>query len=484
MDKKTIILLLPVILLSMSLLVHIGEEESDHTSNHTGIENEYDVNLPEGHESSEQTAIYDGSQRFYSPESLERENYDCSTEADGCVRRELDNTYTECEEVYSPEGDIEDYCETSTLTETVSLKTDERLNHITAPITDQELNIKTHGETFGEDFEFIEPWDVEPLTEDRYLVTGLNGHVYDVKDEEVVVHELDVLETGPRESDQEDPYTGLMGSTRHPEFDENRKIYLHYAYKNSEMQGDEVVLNRVSKFELGRENESLERQETIIDELPGKQYYHGGRLTTGPEERYLYVTTGSALHQEAQNTSFLGGKVLRLNLDGSVPADNPYDNAVYAKGLRNPQGIDFEPETGDMVVSQHGPHRRDNLAKVNKSSNFGWPEPCEKSNPGADYGEEFLCTQTWTLAPSGITYVDDEDHSWHKSVFIAGLRGKHVHRVDFEDGEAIKNEVFWFNGLQTDPYDNYGNRIRDVEYIGGELLVLHDNAFLTRITPG
>lgn len=478
--------LIPILILAIvlgSVILTMVSDNNEYDMEKVLVNNSYNVNLPEGQKTPENTVINDGSQRYYFNKRNADQAYDCSTDELGCVPFQPNQTYLECEEVYTPKKSMENYCYTTNDTSTVTLKTDERLNHITAPITNEKLNVTTHDQLLGENFEFGRPWDLEFINDDRYLVSGLNGHLFDVKDGDIKIYKIDVQERGPENSWQTNPYTGLMGVTAHPNFTENQQVYLHYSYDKTYNTREPFVLNKVSRFQLDRENQSMSKLDTVIDEIPGRNYYHGGRMKFGPENEYLYITTGAAIYEWAQNTSFLGGKILRLKPDGSIPSDNPYGNEIYAKGFRNPQGIEFNPETETMFTSQHGPMRKDNIAKVGRGANLGWPNHCERSDPNAEIGEEVFCAQTWTLAPSGMAFVDDKSHPWYNDLFIASLRGNQVHRISFDGSEVTGNEIFWFNGFQAEPYENKANRIRDVEFKNNSLWVLHDDSYITKIEP-
>ena len=465
--------------------------------NKTAIDNKFNVTLPKGFNLSDNYTIYDGSARYYLKAEYDRESFDCSTEERGCVLFNPTKTYLECQVAYgsaeSGEDFMQDNCVLSNKTKPVTLRTDDRNNDITAPLTDQEYEV-IKSRSFGKDIQrptvgsdflnrdayFVNPWDLAHLEEDRYLVTGIPGEVNDVKNGKNVKYEIEVLEEGPMDSPlDDDPYTGLLGAVPHPNFSQNSIVYLNYAYEVA--QGN-TTHTKVSKFRLDRDEQEIEKLDTIIKGIPGRLYYHGGRMRFGPEERFLYITTGAADYSRVQNNSYLGGKLLRLYPNGSIPQSNPYGNEVYASGLRNPQGLAFNPETGDPYISQHGPWRRDVIAEVDKGSNLGWPENCKRSYPEAEKGEEILCPQTWTLAPSGITFVDDKDHKWYGDLFIAGLRSRQIHRIDMDGEKALKNEIFWFNGMNSDPYPNYYNRLRDVEFIDGDLWVLHNKGAITKLS--
>lgn len=466
--------------------------------NKTVVDNEYNVTLPNKLNLSRTPRILDGSLRYYFDTKVDRQSYDCSSnDKKGCVPFEPERTYLECRVNYIGDKPLdslmEEYCVLTNNTNSVTLRTDDRVNDITAPITDadyevlkgqefdQGSSIPSDGSEFlSTDVRFENPWDLTFLNKDRYLVTGTDGEINDIKNGEYVEYNIDVLEDGPKEAGiDDDQYTGLLGVVEHPNFSNNNIIYLNYAYEVAE---GNTTFSKVSKFRIDREEREIKKLDTIIDSIPGRLYYHGGRMRFGPNDNFLYISTGAADYFEAQNNSYLGGKILRLHPNGSIPENNPYDNPVYAKGLRNPQGMDFHPETGNLYISQHGSWRRDNIAKIEKGTNLGWPDPCNRSHPDGEGGEELLCTQTYTLGPSGITFVDKKGHEWFGDIFVSTLRGDHLHRLDMKSGRAIKNEVFWFNGYKSDPYPNHFNQLRDVEFKNGDLWILHEWGGITRLS--
>jgi glucose/arabinose dehydrogenase len=176
---------------------------------------------------------------------------------------------------------------------------------------------------------------------------------------------------------------GLMGMALHPNFAENHLVYLAYAYRQS--NGDQRV--RIARY---RENGvSLIEPKTIIENIPAARYHSGTRLRFGPDGK-LYITTGDATNQsEAQKLSTLAGKTLRLNDDGSIPAENPFVNQkdarpeIWTYGHRNAQGMDFQPDSGLMFQTEHGPSLIDGVSLFKRSGgdevnvvergrNYGW----------------------------------------------------------------------------------------------------------------
>ena len=196
--------------------------------------------------------------------------------------------------------------------------------------------------------------------------------------------------------------TGLMGLAVDPAFAENRRIYVCYTVS----AGDGTLMNRIAALtEAEGKGAGLS---VLVDSIPGGIYHDGCRLKFGPDGK-LYATTGDATGTPAdagaaQATGSLAGKVLRLNSDGSVPADNPFPGSyVWSLGHRNPQGLAFEPGTGRLIATEHGTGGTGNneLNLIERGHNYGWPTVIgaaadHRFTPPLFVGED---------APAGATFV-------------------------------------------------------------------------------
>src|ERR1041385_7098308 len=171
--------------------------------------------------------------------------------------------------------------------------------------------------------------------------------------------------------------SGLMSLALHPQFASNHWLYLSYAYSAS---GQQVRVVRYRETPNG-----LTDRKVMIENIPAAQFHAGCRLRFGPDGK-LYVTTGDATQRElAQQLNSLAGKILRLNDDGTVPADNPFVGRgdarpeIWAYGSRNSQGIDFQPGTNNLFETEHGPSGfdgpggGDEVNIIDKGKNYGWP---------------------------------------------------------------------------------------------------------------
>jgi glucose/arabinose dehydrogenase len=261
------------------------------------------------------------------------------------------------------------------------------------------------------------PWEVVALDEGRYLVTERTGDLVLIEDgEHHTIEEFDELE---------DPFLGeggLLGITVHPNFEENGYVYVYLTVDR------ESVENTVRRFELDTENYELADETVIIDGIPSGRIHNGGRITFGPEG-HLYLTTGDSNNPDLpQDTDSTAGKILRLNDDGSIPESNPFGNAVYSYGHRNPQGLTWD-EAGRLWATEHGANARDELNIIERGGNYGWPTITGTETSPEMKSPVFTSGAYETWAPAGIAAHDG-------SVFFAGLRGERLYEATTTGGRV------------------------------------------------
>lgn len=274
------------------------------------------------------------------------------------------------------------------------------------------------------------PWELVFTSSDRMLVTERPGRIRAIIDGQLLpksLIELADVATGSEE--------GLMGMALSPDYESNRQVYVCYAYESSGGIADRVM-------SLTDEGNELVPGEVVIEGIPAAQFHAGCRIKFGPDGK-LYVTTGDATDGEiAQDLESLGGKILRLNEDGSVPDDNPYPNSyVYSYGHRNPQGIDWNPENRALYSTEHGPSGfdgpggGDEVNLIRAGQNYGWPlVHHEESREGM---VDPLITFTPAVAPgSAMIYSGDVFPQFKGDLFFGGLRGEGVYRVEINDQSA------------------------------------------------
>lgn len=266
------------------------------------------------------------------------------------------------------------------------------------------------------------PWSLAFLPAGDLLVTERTGQMRRVGSSGKVY---------PIAGVHEDGEGGLLGVALHPNFAKNSRLYLYFTTdKNGE------VSNTVREYTLKKDTLTFTR--TIVEHIPAAWNHNGGAVAFGPDDK-LYVTTGdSANGKLAQDKTSLAGKILRMNDDGSVPGDNPYDNLVWSYGHRNPQGIAWDKD-GKLWEVEHGPSNetaglgggRDELNLIEKGANYGWPEIMGSETkegmrtPVANSGVD----ETW--APSGMAY-------YNGSLYFAGLRGQTLYEAKIMDDNKVK----------------------------------------------
>jgi glucose/arabinose dehydrogenase len=220
---------------------------------------------------------------------------------------------------------------------------------------------------------------------------------------------------------------GLLGLALAPDFARTGFIYVYHTYEHGGRLWNRVVrlVDRNSRGQIDR---------VIFDGIPGAVVHDGGRIKFGPDGK-LYITTGDARQPaQAQDRAALGGKILRISPDGSIPDDNPFAGSpVYTLGHRNPQGLAWHPQTKTMYESEHGPTGefglccRDKVNVIEAGKNYGWPDVAGRGgapkfvDPIADSGT----TDTW--APSGI--LVPLRGPWQDSLLVAELRGVSLRRL-------------------------------------------------------
>lgn len=251
---------------------------------------------------------------------------------------------------------------------------------------------------------------------------------------------------------------GLLGMVQHPDFLTNGQFYVVYNYNNGTNYREKMV-------QLKYTNNNIQVVSTIIENVPASGIHNGSRLwITNEAVPKLFMTTGDAsVQNNAQNTTSLSGKTLRFNLDGSIPADNPFAGSpVWSFGHRNPQGM--VEVNGNIYTSEHGPSIEDEVNIIEKGRNFGWPNvngPCD------DPGEITFCTANnvkppiWssggsTIAVSGLDYYSNSRIAvWQNSLLMATLKDASLRILTLStDSRSIVNQQTFFK--------NRFGRIRDI----------------------
>lgn len=276
---------------------------------------------------------------------------------------------------------------------------------------------------------------------------------------------------------------GLLDVVLHPDFENNAWVYL--AYSDETPQG---LTTRVMRGQL--QGHQLVDQQAIFEALPrssGGRHF-GGRMVFDAQG-HLYISVGDRGEMErAQNGLDHAGTIIRLNDDGSIPADNPFvgnnqvNDEIYTLGNRNPQALTLHPETGQVWSTEHGPRGGDEINLIQAGLNFGWPEVTH----GINYSGTRITHMTerdgvaspllhWTpsIAPSGMVfYTGDEFPSWQGQILNGALKDRLISRVSVtktSEGYQLEEQERFLQG--------FGQRIRDIRQSPeGEVWLLTDHA--------
>ncbi|MEW5929023.1 MAG: PQQ-dependent sugar dehydrogenase [Gemmatimonadota bacterium] len=271
------------------------------------------------------------------------------------------------------------------------------------------------------------PWDLGFAPDGRIFVTEREGRIRVVESGGLRPEpwaELDVAAVGE---------AGLTSIAVAPDFARSGAVYVLGTFR-----GGGGLENRVVRL-VDRGGRGADPR-VVVGGLPAERVHAGSALDFGPDGM-LYVTTGDAREPpRAQDPRSLAGKLLRYRPDGSVPPDNPSGGSpVYALGLRNSQGIDWNEE-GELFASEHGPsgfanegdrEGHDELNHLRPGGNYGWPEVAGLAGGGRFAAP--LAAWTPAVAPSGLAiYRGDAFPAWRGDAFLGALRGEQLIRVELE----------------------------------------------------
>lgn len=247
---------------------------------------------------------------------------------------------------------------------------------------------------------------------------------------------------------------GLLGMVLHPNFSSTPQVFVAYNY-NSGGYREKIV-----RFTYT--GSSLINPITILDNINAASIHNGCRLLITPDLK-LFITTGDASNQSfPQNTSSINGKVLRLNLDGSIPADNPVaGNPYWSFGHRNAQGLVFANNI--MYSSEHGPSNDDEINIIEKGRNYGWPNVHGYCDLGAEMTfcstnnvKEPIKAWTPTAAVCGLDYYNNDlIPQWKNSLLMVALKNARLYQMKLDGTYKSITET-------NEHFTNDYGRMRDI----------------------
>lgn len=223
--------------------------------------------------------------------------------------------------------------------------------------------------------------------------------------------------------------TGLLGIALHPNFTEIPHLFAVYTYEN---ELDDIT-EKLVRYTYDEVLDTLWQDTILLDNIPGAANHVGARLIITPDQKIIMTTGDRTNAEEAPDLDFLSGKTLRLNLDGSIPEDNPYGNnsPVWSIGHRNAQGLVLAPN-GRLYSSEHGPSADDEINEILPQKDYGWDRVqgiCETVNELAYCAENEIAEPMvfWspTIAPAGLDYYRHPAiPEWQNSLLLGILKSK------------------------------------------------------------
>jgi len=319
------------------------------------------------------------------------------------------------------------------------------------------------------------PWSLSFIDQENIIFTEKSGklHTLNLKDKKIseIKHNLSVLEV-------------VQGGLLDVLYDKGQ-IYTSY----SENRGDRKASTSVAKGKFNQTNivfKNIFRAEPPID----SGYHFGSRLVI--KDTHLYITAGErGKGMIAQDATQHPGSIIRINLDGSIPKDNPkFKNKkdwlpeIYQIGVRNPQGMSLSPFDNKIYLSNHGARGGDWFGTANYGENYGWKilgwggtnysglKIGPKWKPGFTKPIKYWVP---SIATSGIAiYKGEEFKEWNGDALITSLRDESLRKIQFKGNEFINEEIIFKGKI---------GRIRDIKIHKetGELYMLSDNGEFWRM---
>lgn len=248
---------------------------------------------------------------------------------------------------------------------------------------------------------------------------------------------------------------GLLDLRLHPDYSNNGWIYFSFS---GNTENDDEGANTVIMRARLKENELIDK-EVIYKATPNtKKGHHFGSRIEFDKNGYLFFSVGDRGNRDVnpQNINRDGGKIYRLNDDGSIPNDNPFVStpgakaAVFSYGHRNPQGMAMNPGTGEIWVHEHGPQGGDEINIIKPGKNYGWP----LITYGINYDDSIITDDTdlpgmeqplhyWvpSIAPSGMAFITSDRYpAWKGNLLVGSLKFQYLNLVFLNEGKVVKEE--------------------------------------------
>ncbi len=325
------------------------------------------------------------------------------------------------------------------------------------------------------------PWGFTFLPDNSMLITEKEGKLIHFKnDRKTEINNLPEIYVRGQ--------GGFMDIELHPNYKDNGWIYFTYASAKGNGTGGNTSLMR-AKLQYNQ----LVNKQVLYKATPNtRRGQHFGSRIAFDKENHVYFSIGDRGNRDVnpQDITKDGGKIYRLNDDGSIPKDNPFTNkngakkAIYSYGHRNPQGMEINPFTNEIWSHEHGPQGGDEINIIKKGKNYGWPVV----SYGINYNGTKFTNKTsapgmerpihyWTpsIAPSGMAFINSDKYgNWKGNLLVGSLKFQYLNRCILKGNNVFK-EIKMLEGL---------GRVRSVEQgLDGYIYVGVENLGIIKLLP-
>jgi glucose/arabinose dehydrogenase/cytochrome c5 len=324
------------------------------------------------------------------------------------------------------------------------------------------------------------PWGIAFLPDRRLLITERPGRLRIAHDGKLSEPIKGVPEPWVRQDG------GLFDVEVDPQYATNGWIYLSYSEPLAGYKPPDPPPPTAAPAPGGRGNQPPNipsmtvivrgkiRDHTWVDQqvlfrgsedlYTGQNVHYGSRFAFDRQGHLFYSLGDKGKPEDAQDLSKPTGKIHRINTDGSIPKDNPFVGkpgalpSIWSYGHRNPQGFAWDPVTGKLWETEHGPTAGDELNLIEPGKNYGWAVVSYGMQPGIAKSEQEgmeppKAYYTPTIAPAGIAFYTGKAYpGWRNNLFLCGLGGQQLRRIEIANDKVVKQEVI---------FNEFG-RVRDI----------------------
>jgi glucose/arabinose dehydrogenase len=328
------------------------------------------------------------------------------------------------------------------------------------------------------------PWGMAVLPDKSILVTLREGKLIRLNPETGETHDISGLPDDIKVGGQ----GGLFDIKLSPDYASNQLLYLSYA---KDVEGEGATTLATAKLD----GDTLSQWQDLLvtRSRTGKSVHFGGRMAFD-NEGHVFLSVGERGERDnAQDLTTHAGSVLRLNLDGSVPDDNPFTGEenklpeIWSYGHRNPQGLFYNAQSRQLWEAEHGPRGGDEINRVEKGKNYGWPEisygkeywaPLQVGDGTHKQGmEQPVKVYDPSIATSSlIQYQGPLFKAWQNKLLVGALKLQHLNIVSLDAKNQASDEQRLLSSLNS--------RIRNViEAPDGAVIISTDSGQIYRLTP-